>query len=283
MTRVVADHIDDARLDDVYRIGVDEVSYRKGHRYLTVVADHDRDGAVIWAGEGKSGATLERFFDSSAPNAATVQPHRPTYTAATPSDPTAPGPGLRRPVPRIKLANPAVDEIRRADGTPPAGPRSTRISPLGRTRQDPAAQLIKHTRWALLKDPHPHRSSSGPVDELRRTRHVLFRAWLLKEELRDLYRLPAGPRPTPTSTLGSPVPAAAASPPSSTSPGPSAAPANRILAAVDLGLSNTKLEGLNIKIRLTNHRGYGHHSAAAVIAMIYLCCCGLTITLPTGR
>jgi hypothetical protein len=45
----------------------------------------------------------------------------------------------------------------------------------------------------------------------------------------------------------------------------------------------SKLEGLNSKIRLINHRGYGHHSAAAVIAMIYLCCSGLTITLPTGR
>ena len=40
---------------------------------------------------------------------------------------------------------------------------------------------------------------------------------------------------------------------------------------------------LNSKIRLINHRGYGHHSAAAVIAMIYPCCSGLTITLPTGR
>ena len=45
----------------------------------------------------------------------------------------------------------------------------------------------------------------------------------------------------------------------------------RILAAVELGLSNSKLEGLNSKIRLINHRGYGHHSAAALITMIYLC------------
>jgi hypothetical protein len=58
---------------------------------------------------------------------------------------------------------------------------------------------------------------------------------------------------------------------------------DQILAAVQLGLSNSKLEGLNSKIRLINHRGYGHHSAPAVIAMIYLCCSGLTITLPTGR
>ena len=56
-----------------------------------------------------------------------------------------------------------------------------------------------------------------------------------------------------------------------------------IIAAVDLGLSNSKLEGLNSKIRLINHRGYGHHTAAAVIAMIYLCCAGITIELPTGR
>ncbi len=58
---------------------------------------------------------------------------------------------------------------------------------------------------------------------------------------------------------------------------------DRILAAIELGLSNSKLEGLNSKIRLINHRGYGHHSAAALIAMIYLCCGGLTIQLPTER
>lgn len=61
--RVVAEHVDSRRLEDIYRIGVDEVSWRKGHRYLTVVADHDRDGAVIWAGEGHDHKTLERFYD----------------------------------------------------------------------------------------------------------------------------------------------------------------------------------------------------------------------------
>jgi transposase len=47
VTRVVAENIDGSRLDHLYRIGVDEVSYRKGHGYLTVVADHDRDGTVV--------------------------------------------------------------------------------------------------------------------------------------------------------------------------------------------------------------------------------------------
>ena len=53
-----------------------------------------------------------------------------------------------------------------------------------------------------------------------------------------------------------------------------------IVAAVELGVSNARLEGLNSKIRLINHRGYGHHSAAALAAMIFLCCGGVDVSLP---
>jgi transposase len=53
-----------------------------------------------------------------------------------------------------------------------------------------------------------------------------------------------------------------------------------ILAAVELGLSNSRLEGTNSKIRVINHRGYGHHSAKALTAMIYLCCSGIEVDLP---
>lgn len=56
-----------------------------------------------------------------------------------------------------------------------------------------------------------------------------------------------------------------------------------ILAAVELGLSNSKLEGLNSKIRLINHRGYGQNSDPALIAMIYLCAGGISVKLPTER
>jgi hypothetical protein len=47
-----------------------------------------------------------------------------------------------------------------------------------------------------------------------------------------------------------------------------------------LGLVELEAGGLNSKIRLINHRGYGHHSAAAIIAMIYLCCGGITLSYP---
>ncbi len=53
-----------------------------------------------------------------------------------------------------------------------------------------------------------------------------------------------------------------------------------VLAAVKIGISNGRLEALNSKVRLISHRAYGFHSADALIAMIYLCCAGIEITLP---
>jgi transposase len=44
------------------RIGIDEISYKKGHRYLTICVDHDT-GRLIWAAVGRDRATLGAFFD----------------------------------------------------------------------------------------------------------------------------------------------------------------------------------------------------------------------------
>ena len=133
-----------------------------------------------------------------------------------------------------------------------------------------------------MKDPGDLKDSQLEIlRELERRRSVLFRAWQLKEALRDLYRLGRSGRGRCASRLvarlGVP---GAGSPPSSSFQKTVRANRDRILAAVELGLSNSKLEGLNSKIRLINHRGYGHRSLPALIAMIYLCCGGITVTLP---
>ncbi len=60
--RVVARRLDPERLLGLRRIGIDEFSYRKRHRYLTIVVDHDRR-RVVWTGEGKSSETLAPFFE----------------------------------------------------------------------------------------------------------------------------------------------------------------------------------------------------------------------------
>jgi transposase len=290
VTRVVADHVDQARLDGLYRIGVDDVSYRKGHRYLTLVADHDRDGHVVWAGEGRSAATLAAFFDELGP-AGTAQLRAIScdmgagYLKAIEAR-AAHADVCLDPFHVIKLANAALDEVRRAAWNQLRRAGRSERGPLGRDRRrrlTPDRQL-KRTRWALLKDPATLTADQAEtLDRLRRERHVLWRAWALKEELRDLYRLPPGRRPDAhldawlTRACRSRIPAMVKLSRTIRTH------RQGIIRAVELDLSNSKLEGLASKVRLINHRGYGHHSAAAVIAMIYLCCGGITITLPTQR
>jgi transposase len=291
--RVVAEHLDTRRLEDLYRIGVDEISYRKGHQYLTVVANHDRDGAVVWAHDGRDHTVLEHFYDELGEDGcarleAVSLDMGGAYKLAT--DNKA---GQARqcvdPFHVVKLANEAIDKARRwawnlerhahpkpkrPRGRPPKGAPPTPTRP----------RWVKHTRWALVKDPdHLSDNQLEVLDTLRRERSVLYRCWQLKEGLRDLYRLR---RPQDAAihldwwlawacrcripsfvTLSKTI----------------RANRERILAAVELGLSNSRLEGINSKIRLINHRGYGHHSAAALVAMIYLCCGGITVELPTER
>ena len=143
---------------------------------------------------------------------------------------------------------------------------------------------VKHTRWALLKDPDALNDDQLDVlDRLRRERSVLYRCWQLKEGLRDLYRL-ARPQEAALHLDWWLAWACRCRIPAFVKLSKTIrANRDRILAAVQLGLSNSKLEGLNSKIRLINHRGYGHHSAAALISMIYLCCGGVTVQLPTER
>ncbi len=65
--RVVATELDPDRLDGLFRIGVDEISWCKHHKYLTVVVDHDRSKA-IWGAKGKDAKTLDAFFDELSPD-----------------------------------------------------------------------------------------------------------------------------------------------------------------------------------------------------------------------
>jgi transposase len=49
-------------LSGLRRIGIDEISHRKGQRYLTVVVCHD-SGRLVWAAAGRDRKTVEAFFD----------------------------------------------------------------------------------------------------------------------------------------------------------------------------------------------------------------------------
>jgi transposase len=54
------------RLSDLFEISIDEVAWRKGHRYLTLVGDHRRR-SVVWGCEGKGQAAADEFFSELDP------------------------------------------------------------------------------------------------------------------------------------------------------------------------------------------------------------------------
>lgn len=86
VTRVVGD-IDAGldRLAGLRRIGIDEVAYKRGHRYLTVVVDHDT-GRLVWAAPGREEKTLQRFFDELGEQRCARSPTcRPTLRSGSPT------------------------------------------------------------------------------------------------------------------------------------------------------------------------------------------------------
>ncbi len=74
--RVCAEKLDPGRLDGLFDIGIDEVSWRKQHRYLTLVADH-QTGRIVWGAPGAGQAAGDRFFADLDPKLVAGPPPEP--------------------------------------------------------------------------------------------------------------------------------------------------------------------------------------------------------------
>ncbi len=267
--RVARRYLNGRRLDQLFHIGVDEVSYRKGHKYITVVADHQA-GTAVWAGEGRSQEALGAFFDQIGPErceAITVAtmdmsaPYIAEVRARLPNAEIA-----FDPFHVVKLANEAVHDVRRTEAR--------------QRRGSEQAQVLKGARWSLLKAPEDLRLEEQlRLNEVARLNKRVYRAYLLKEELRALYACSPSSAPAhlaawlrwATRSQLAPFKRVAAT---------LRRYCDGVLAAIRLGTSNGRLEGINNKIGMLKHRAYGFHSAAALIGMIYLCCTKMVIPLP---
>lgn len=267
--RVVKRKLDPARLERLYCIGIDEVSYRKGHQYLTVVADH-ATGDPVWIGEGRSQATVRAFFDELGAegaqrlNAVSMDMCAPYILEAKARAPQAEI--AFDPFHVVKLGNEAVQEVRRGEA---------------RDRKGSAeAAVLKGSRWALLRAPEKLRDEEKVhLAEVAKLNARVYRAYLLKEELRAMYH--CGPKAAATHLEAWLAWASR----SKLAPFVKLGRTLRdyrdgVLAAIRLRLSNGRMEGLNNKIGVLKHRAYGFHSFAALAAMVFLCCTDLKLTLP---
>jgi transposase len=274
--RVVADHLDASRLANLVLIGVDEIAYRRGQRYLTCVADH-QTGRIVWAKPGRDAATLQGFFELLGDRRHTIRAVSIDMSAGYENAINAVAERDEQFRPRVvfdpfhvcQLAGRAVDDVRRAEWNEHGKSKTA------------GGRWIKHSRWSLLKTPERQSEAQlARLAEVARTNKRLYRAFLLKEELRLLYHLPDPDRAP--EHLDAWLAWASRS---QLKPFVKLARTIRnykdgILAAVRLGLSNARLEGLNSKVRLISHRSYGFHGPQPLISLIYLCAGGVHIDLP---
>lgn len=265
--RVVTRHGNVHLLDELTHIGVDELSYRRHHEYVTVVVDHNR-GHVVWAHPGKNADTLTAFFNELGPErcaqikAVTIDMSAAYIKAVTECAPEAEIVFDRFHVQR--LAQDAVDEVRRDEARA--------------ATTDEERKQVKQSRWATLKSFWKlSLQDSARLAELQRDNKRLYRAYLLKESL--VHILGCGSEWLAKQTLEQWIGWARRS---RLAPFQRVAATIRdhaagILAYVRSGLSNGRTEGLNGKARTITRRAYGFHSAHGLIALLKLCCGGIRL------
>lgn len=268
--RIVADRLDSTRLDGLRRIGIDEFSYRKHHRYVTTVVDHDR-GKVVWAGEGKGGDTLRAFFDElGVERLAKLEIITMDMSAGYLSAIKERAAHVNIVFDRFHvqaLASDALDMVRREQWRELQG--------------TPEGTAIKKSRWALLKNPWDlTRKQRQKLSEVQKNNLRLYRAYLLKEALAAAldYRQPkrAGKaldewlawasrsRLKPFVVLARTI----------------RKHKDGILAYVKDRLTNGIVEGINNRLRMIARRAFGFHSATALMGMLFLCCGGIQLHPP---
>ena len=256
------------------RIGIDEISHRKGRRYLTVVVDHDT-GRLIWAAPGRDTKTVEAFFDALGEERCERLELVSCDMAGWISGPIAKRcPKAKRcvdPFHVVALATDALDQIRREVW-----------NEARRQGHGELAAELKGARFALWKNPENltlrQRAKLADVERLNRPLH---RAYLLKEQLRQIYRLPTHQaialldqwlswarrcRLKPFVKLARTI----------------TEQREGIVAAIRHGPSNARVEAINTQIRLIARRAFGFHSPQALIALAMLSLGGLCPSLP-GR
>lgn len=265
--RVVAELLPEDRLEGLVAIGVDETSYKRGHRYLTVVTDLVT-GRVIWVKEGKTAETLGAFFEELGAE------RRRRLGVVSMDMSEAYLKAVKAWVPHaeviydrfhvVKLLLEALDEIRREEC---------------RKTEGEARKALKKTRFALLRNPkHQQPNDLEAIERVRASNRRLTRAYELRVDFEDLWgfedeekarvflmrwtRAALWSRLEPLRKFARTV----------------RAHIKGILGFVrHAGATNAASEGINNKIKLIIHKAYGFRSLESLMAMVYLCCSGITV------
>ncbi len=261
------------RLAGLCRIGIDEISYKRGHRYLIVVVDHDT-GHLVWAGPGRTDADLEVFFDELGDERAAELTHVSADMAGWIARVVAKrAPNAQRcadPFHVVAWAIEALDVERRRAWNQASGRSKIPNTTSQRGRATGTSLGIARARYALWKNPGDlTENQRAQLDWIAKIDPRLHRAYLLKEGLRFVF---AAKGDAGKHALDRWL---------------SWARRSRMPAFVDLArkivkhreaidhaldsrLSNALIESTNTKIRLLTRIAFGFHGPEPLIALALL-------------
>jgi transposase len=271
--RVVATELDQDRLEGLVTIGVDEISWKKHHNYLTLVSNHGT-GKIVWGRAGKDAATLDGFF-------AELGPRRAARIEAASMDM---GPAFVRsvtdnapdalicidPFHVVKLVTDAFDATRRIEWQ-----AMREIDP-------ERAKLFKGARWALLKNPENlSDEQAGTLRRFKRRGGAIWAAYKLKESFRAIFH---GDLTADQALRLIEIWCAQAEAGGMAAFAKAAKTIRKhqagITEALSRKVSNGRHEGINSNARLIIRRARGFHSAEAALGLVMLTCGPITLQLP---
>lgn len=203
ITRVWADvEASCDRLEGLRRIGIDEISYKKGHKYLMVVVDHDAR-RLVWAAAGRTSATVAEFFDllgeARCAQITHVSADGAGFIDAIVAQTCPNAVRVADAFHVVKWATEALDEVRRgawndARALARAEPKRGRGRPRAEAPPRPGnerAKGLKGARYSLWKNPENLTDNQQvKLAWIAATDPRLYRAYLLKEGLRVIFAMP---------------------------------------------------------------------------------------------
>ncbi len=261
------------RLDGLVNIGIDETSYRKGHKYITVVVNHNTN-TVVWVGNGDGARWITECVNKFTPDCERcVDPFHVIEWAMEALDAVRKERWHAAHEKAMKLVN----DHPQKRGKPRADDRNAAMVHDARK----AASEIKGAVYSLGKVPeHLTENQKIRLNIIQANDPQLFRAYRLKESLRLLLkstdvdqaeenlkhwlfwashsRIPAFKELYKKIRRHK----------------------GHILNTIRLGLSNARIEATNNKIKLIIRKAYGFRNIQNMMDMV---CSNIRVPLPNRK
>lgn len=271
------------RFHHLKRIGIDETSYRKGHKYVTVVTDHETN-QVIWVGDGTGKDVLEQFF------LLLTREQRESIELVSADGARWIKASLEEWIPQaqrcidgfhvVSWAMEAMDVLRKelwheANKEKAIQERKRGRPKKGEKTNNKFQKYGKGYKYSLGKNPENLTEyQSSCLDEIRDLYPKLFRGYQLKEGLRLVFQSSAEhvekelerwlswscrSKLKPFVELSRKI----------------RRHKEAIIATVTYGLSNARIESMNNKIKVLIRKSYGFRNIQNLIDMIMIVCSNL--------